>query len=84
MAQERKVITSIGEATCENCIYSVVDEKEVWCRKEIGDDDTALAHWCGEGVWLAYMYRKEGMNVKPSPASLDKIFVVHGIEEKEK
>jgi hypothetical protein len=74
MAQPRPVIKSVEEATCGNCIYSVVDEKEVWCKKEIGDDDTALAHWCGEGIWLLYSGRVEGMKTKSCASTLEEVY----------
>jgi hypothetical protein len=60
MAQKRKVIKSIEEATCETCIYSMDEGKELQCNKHVpmmsvlNDRPVAVFrdYWCGVGEWL--------------------------------
>jgi hypothetical protein len=55
MAQKRKVIQSIGEATCENCIYSRPGEEKHYCARKFHADigyECEPGDWCGMGMWM--------------------------------
>ena len=55
MAQERKVIKSVEEATCENCIYSLKGNivPNLWCRHNDVERAVADDSFCNLGRWLA-------------------------------
>jgi hypothetical protein len=55
MAQQRKVIQNIEEATCENCIYSRPGKEKLYCARKFHADigyDCNPGDWCGQGEWL--------------------------------
>jgi hypothetical protein len=67
MAQQRKVIQNIEEATCENCIYSrsrkTGPDTTTWCARKYHANigyASQPGDWCGMGVWTT---QREGGDV---------------------
>lgn len=77
MAQERKVIKSVEDATCANCIYSHQTQPKMFCARTYHVNvgyDCQPDDYCGEGIWLLYSGRVEGMNTKSCASTLEEVY----------
>lgn len=53
MADQKLIIKSVQEATCENCIYSSTNPDRLWCHHIEFNETISRNFFCNLGRWLA-------------------------------